>query len=86
MTKGTLDECDHNECDSRCEMKNYYKAELGRLEEKLADTDAPDYCKAIKVWDGFGSSTKTLNLNAESIPVLIEFLQAELVRLQKEVK
>lgn len=57
-------------------MKTYYEAELKRLRPR---TD--DFC-TVKLSDNDGTSTKTLNINAASIPVLIAFLNRELERLK----
>lgn len=56
--------------------KAYYVVELNVL--KPDDT----YSQSVVVYDGQGNKTKTLSLNAESIPVLIDFLNAELKRLE----
>lgn len=55
---------------------NYYKDQVSNLR--------PDdqFNQSIVVYDGQGNKTKTLALNEESIPVLLEFLQNELKRLE----
>lgn len=59
---------------------NYYESELTKLKTS-------EYYKSIQVLDGQGNTTKHLDLNIESIPVLLKFLSIELKRLsQKENK
>ena len=58
---------------------NYYESQLKNLENG-------EYFKSIKVFDGNGNSTKQLDLNKESIPVIIEFLTQELVKLKLKDK
>ena len=61
---------------------SYYKNELNRLKDS-------EYFKSVKLFDGNGENTKQMDLNSESIPVLIEFLQKELKKnkvLQKEAE
>lgn len=53
---------------------NYYKNQLDGLEDS-------DYFKKIVISDSDGNRTKTMDLNNESIPVLIDFLNREAVRL-----
>lgn len=53
---------------------NYYKRQLERLKET-------DYLMAVKFVDGLGTQTNNMNLNKESIPVIIEWL----LKLLKEV-
>ena len=53
---------------------NYYQEELSKLVES-----GP---KHVTLGDDFPNKTDFLNLNIESIPVLIEFLTKELTRLQ----
>ncbi len=50
---------------------------------QLADSD---YFKSVKFWDGAGNSTKTMDLNQDSIPVFLVYLQLELDRLNKLTK
>lgn len=57
-------------------MFNYYDVELKRLENS-------ENLKSVKVYDGLGHSTNQLDLNTESIVVLIEFLNSELERLKR---
>jgi hypothetical protein len=57
-------------------MKNYYKKEL----EQLKDSE---YAKTVKLFDNQGNSTKHLSLNAESIPVLIKWLEKELTKVKE---
>ena len=56
---------------------NYYQSELSQLE------DNSGYFKTIIVSDGFGQSTKTLDLNKESIDVLVKWLKKERFKLSK---
>jgi hypothetical protein len=51
-------------------MENYYKNQLAKLK--------PDgeYPVSLKLYDGQGSSTNQMDLNTDSIPVLIEFLKS----------
>lgn len=58
-------------------MKNYYVNQL----EQLKDSE---YYKTIKLVDSFGNTTKVLNLNSDSIPVLISYLKKELERVKNE--
>lgn len=50
---------------------SYYNDQLARL----TDTN---HFKSVKFADGLGESTKWMNLNEESIPVLIDYLKLEL--------
>jgi len=54
----------------------YYVSQLQNLKRG-------EYARSIKVWDGEGSHTNQMDLNVNSIPVLIEFLKAELKRIKK---
>lgn len=56
---------------------NYYKEELKKLKDS-------EYFKNLIVSDDQGSKTKTLSINLESIPVLIEFLKKEQKRLENK--
>jgi hypothetical protein len=56
-------------------MKSYYASEL----KALKDGNFP---KSVKIFDGEGNQTKQLDLNAESIPVLIEYLKREKVAVK----
>ena len=61
---------------------NYYKHELEQLKNS-------EYFKSIKLFDGIGNNTNQMNLNVESIPILIKFLERELVfqkQIEKELK
>lgn len=49
---------------------NYYESQLKELNTKS------EYPLSIKLFDGEGGNTKQLDLNEESIPVLIEFLKS----------
>lgn len=55
---------------------SYYKKELETLKNS-------EYFKTVILSDGIGNKTRNLNLNAESIPEVIEFLKKELKRLKK---
>lgn len=59
---------------------NYYESELSQLK--------PDneYSQSMVISDGQGNKTKTLALNSESIPVLIDFLKKEAKRIKKTKK
>ena len=50
------------------ENSSYYQSELNSL-----NTES-DFPLKIKITDGEGNSTKYLNLNSESVPVIIEWL------------
>jgi len=56
---------------------NYYKSELNRLK------DSTENYKAVMFNDGKGERTHYLNLNQESIPIIIKSLEKELKRLKK---
>ena len=60
-------------------MKHYYRDQLNRLKNS-------EYCKSILLNDNDGNITNYLNLNSESIPELIKFLNKELKRLKKGSK
>lgn len=51
-------------------MENYYKNQLSKL-----NLDQ-EYPTSLKIFDGHGKSTNQMDLNTESIPVLIEFLKS----------
>lgn len=55
---------------------SYYKNELKRL---VTDNE---YNQSVIISDSQGNKTKTLSLNVESIPVIMEYLSKELQRLQ----
>ena len=57
----------------------YYKTELARLKDSKN-------IKSIKLFDGLGNSTKEFNLNTDSLPLVIEFLQTELKTFKRKVK
>ncbi len=61
-------------------MKNYYTDELNRLESN------DKFSMKVKVFDSFGRSSICLDLNLESIPELMKFLNRELKRLKRKVK
>lgn len=54
---------------------NFYKKELEILKDSI-------YNKTIKISDGIENTTKTLSLNKESIPILMDWLATEFKRLQ----
>jgi hypothetical protein len=58
---------------------NYYSSEFSQLIDS-------EYFKSIKVYDGTGTSTKQLDLNLDSIPVLMKFLSKELKKLTDKDK
>jgi len=58
-------------------MGSYYRNELARLQTS-------EYAKTVLLSDGEGNKTKTLDLNLESIPVLLEYLNKELTRLNRK--
>lgn len=51
----------------------YVQSELDRLTHS-------EYAKQVILLDGTGTTTKTLNINTTSIPILIRFLKNELKR------
>lgn len=53
----------------------YYKDQLNKLVNS-------EWFKSLKIFDGSGNSTHQMNLNTESIPILIEFLKKEQKRLK----
>ena len=59
-------------------MNNYYKNQLDNLDKERA--------KHIRLGDDFPNSTHFLDLNLESLPILIEFLKEELKRLEGGLK
>jgi hypothetical protein len=59
-------------------MDDYYKDQLKRLKNG-------EYQKSLKLFDGNGNATNQMDLNIDSIPVLIQFLQKEL-KLAKKAK
>ena len=58
---------------------NYYSNQLKRLEHD------PDFFKTVKLHDSNGNATKNMDLNLDSIPVLIAFLKTELARLDSNL-
>ena len=59
-------------------MENYYKNQLSKL-----NLDQ-EYTTSLKIFDGHGKSTNQMDLNTESIPVLIEFLKSLRDTLNKD--
>ena len=57
---------------------NYYQNQMARLKDKTTIS--------VQFNDYEGNKTNYMNLNLESVDVLINFLQAEKKRMQKEVK
>lgn len=57
---------------------NYYESELNKLTDKQTLT--------IQLSDYSGNKTKYMNVNSESVDVLIKFLQGEKKRFNKEIK
>jgi len=53
----------------------YHKDQLN----KLIDVE---FNKSVVVFDGSGNKTKQMDINLESIPILIEFLKKEEKRLK----
>jgi len=58
------------------DTRSYYTNQLNQLQDV-------DYFKSIQIFDGTGGKTKHLNLNSDSIPKLIEFLNKELEKAEK---
>lgn len=56
--------------------KRYYENELKKL------TPDNEYFQNLIISDSQGNKTKTLSLNIESIPVIMEYLSKEMQRLQ----
>lgn len=56
----------------------YYQLELSKLEENAS------YAYKIQCSDGFGTKTNHMNLNSESIPVIIAWLK-DIQKTLKEV-
>ncbi len=50
-------------------VKNYYKEQLKRLKEKWP------YALTLKIIDSEGNETNWFNLNKESIPIVIKYIQ-----------
>jgi hypothetical protein len=48
-------------------VREYYRRELESLDKSF-------YPHKIKVWDGDGNHTKTIDLNGDSIPEIIKWL------------
>jgi len=53
---------------------NYYESQLSKLKPES------EFPTSIKIFDGEGNQTNQMDLNAESIPVLIEFLNKKLTK------
>lgn len=51
--------------------KDYYIKQLARLDNRT------DYNMSIKLWDGNGDHTNTMDLTNECIDVLIHFLKIQ---------
>lgn len=51
---------------------NYYEHELGKLQ-------GSSYPFSVQLYDGLGNKTKTLDLNRESVPVIIEWMKKNIM-------
>lgn len=56
-------------------MRNYYNSELDCLKDS-------EFLKVIKISDNVGNATNTISLNTESMPLIIQWLESELLKLQ----
>jgi hypothetical protein len=55
---------------------SYHQSQLKRLMPS-------EYNASVKVFDGNGNSTNQMDLNQESIPILIKYLEAKLEDLKR---